>query len=447
MGYSSQNQRRPFEYASKASHHHIINDADVRSLVERCWLPSPSDTVDFSKELIPQKAVTNKIEAIVAIDGGYTEVVVRKDFPSATIAFFQFGALLFKAADLAQISAQAFIAPEDMAKLKNLERIKLALPTKNLRFKDGVSLTETIRKTLFEFCVNQKIEDSALIDTLAWFVYQRFKGAGRPQEAAVFHLAQNPNAPGEGIDLRENEMEQHTFKCPKTKKPIYLTDIFRFHEVIDEERGASGILGYLTNVIEHLLIIHLIKTLLAQQPAALSRILFIKDGPTGFFGQTARLHEPMRELVTYLWKHHDFHMVGLEKSGAFVEHAQQISKKMEAGTALILSNAYIYRNILPGDPNSTDAYGRTTNYGHKVIFKTAGGQMHVVSIPTRVLSLKPTESDLPNFQSTLSNVAALHCDMYDSAIIPVALVNKLVSLADHPSARILQKFATSTISR
>jgi hypothetical protein len=95
------------------------------------------------------------------------------------------------------------------------------------------------------------------------------------------------------------------------------------------------------------------------------------------------------------------------------------------------------------DPSNP--YGRTTNYGHKVIFKTAAGQMHVVSIPCRDIKDKPTENDLANFQTVLANVEALHCDMYDSALIPVALVNKLVSLADHPSKRILQKFATSVV--
>ncbi len=71
--------------------------------------------------------------------------------------------------------------------------------------------------------------------------------------------------------------------------------------------------------------------------------------------------------------------------------------------------------------------------------------MHVVSIPARDIKANPTESDLVNLHSILANVEALHCDMYDSALIPVALVNKLVSLADHPSARILQKFATSGV--
>ena len=43
-----------------------------------------------------------------------------------------------------------------------------------------------------------------------------------------------------------------------------LIDILRFHEVVDEELGASGILGYLTNVIEHIIIVHCIKKLLLE---------------------------------------------------------------------------------------------------------------------------------------------------------------------------------------
>src|SRR5205814_10130869 len=147
----------------------------------------------------------------------------------------------------------------------------------------------------------------------------------------------------------------------------------------------------------------------------------------------------------FLIDNYDIHLAGLEKSGAFVEHAQEIGSKMQRGKALILSNDYIYRYILPGQAEPSTPYGRTTNYGHKVIFKTFGGQMHVVSIPARDIKANPEEADLVNFQSILANVEALHCDMYDSALIPVALVNKLVSLADHPSARILQKFYTARV--
>jgi len=71
----------------------------------------------------------------------------------------------------------------------------------------------------------------------------------------------------------------------------------------------------------------------------------------------------------------------------------------------------------------------------------------VVSIPTREILAHPIQRDLENLPEILTNIEKLRCDMYDNALVPVALVNKLVSLANHPSSRILQKFATEAIRR
>ena len=92
----------------------------------------------------------NPIKHIIAVDGGRSEVFVRKDFPSSTLTFFQFGALFFKTEDLEAISKKAFIDPEDMAKLNTIERYKLALPTKNILLKEASSFKESFRKSLVD---------------------------------------------------------------------------------------------------------------------------------------------------------------------------------------------------------------------------------------------------------------------------------------------------------
>lgn len=451
MGYSSKNNRRPFEAASKASHHHIINDSEVKALMERIYKPPRAEDIpltDLAVKFTPP--ANNPVEAIIAVDGGYTEAILEKDFPSRSIHFLQFGALFFKQEDLAQIDSSAFIAPEDMVKLKNISRLKLALPTKNIRLEDENTLKGSVLKTIFEFFTKNTLdEDKSLIDTLAWFIFRRYKGGQKLEEDRHWHLATNPLSPdGNPVTLSETNMNKdYTFSCPETGGKIYLTDIFRLHEVIDEDTGAAGILGYLVNVIEHIIIIHLIRQLFYTQPEILKKIMFIKDGPTGFFGPTAGLHKPMRDLINWLLSKQNILLTGLEKSGAFVDHAHEIDKTLNPGEALILTDEYIYRYILPGSVNHTRTYASSTNYGHKIIFKTRSRQMHVVSIPTRELKKAPNESDLPNLQVILANVEALHCDMYDSALFPVALVNKLVSLSAHPSQRILQKFATHAVSK
>src|SRR5436190_13061456 len=105
----------------------------------------------------------------------------------------------------------------------------------------------------------------------------------------------------------------------------------------------------------------------------------------------------MRDLIQLLLSHHDILLVSLEKSGAFVDHANEVSKKMANGTALLLRNDYIYRYIIPGDSDPKKPYGSSTNYGHKVIFKTPLGQMHVVSIPCSEIKATPNVEDLANF--------------------------------------------------
>jgi hypothetical protein len=80
-----------------------------------------------------------------------------------------------------------------------------------------------------------------------------------------------------------------------------------------------------------------------------------------------------------------------------------------------------------------------------VIFKSEGGSVYVATLPTRAVMTAPTALDFPNLHVILANIEKLRCDMYDDALFPVALVNKLVSLADHPSARILTRFAVDTM--
>ncbi len=233
------------------------------------------------------------------------------------------------------------------------------------------------------------------------------------------------------------------FPCCGTE--LFLTDVFRLHEAIDEELGAGGILGYLINTVEQMVLIHLIKVILKIKSELLNEMLFIKDGPLAFFGQTANMYKPMCNLVAYLFKNHNLYLAGLEKSGAFVEHADEISEKLKDGTVLILNNNYIYKYILPGKPDLSRPYGATTYYSNKIIFKTNSGGMYVVSLPNSNVLADPKQSDFHNLDVILSNIEKLKCDMYDSALIPVALANKLVSLADHPSSGILQKFAKGAI--
>jgi hypothetical protein len=190
----------------------------------------------------------------------------------------------------------------------------------------------------------------------------------------------------------------------------------------------------------------------------LREILFIKDGPLACFGQIAPLSKPLREMTAFLGSQPDpanasarvslLNLAGLEKSGAFVEHAAQIDEIFRAGSVLALTNEYVYRYVVPGDPDSEDPYGFNTYWGSKLIFKAMDGNIYVVTAPTSEgFRPAPRYSDFPNLTELLSAISELRCSMYDNALIPVALANRLVSLSDVPSRRILETFARELVQQ
>jgi hypothetical protein len=442
MGYSRRLGRRPMEQASKSSHQNVINDAEVQRFLRRCALPRSASDVTLNQHvLMDYKPVpVNPIRHIVAVDSGFTEVPVQKNFPSSTLCFFQFGALMFSVADLESLEESPFIDPEDMAKLKRIERLKLTLPIRNIAFKDQATLTASVRAVLYDFFAQVR-DDTSMLETLRWVVFEEYL---HPEDE--YNLASCPECEGNNITVHRAEVtKEGRFSCGRCKASLYLTDVFRLHEVIDDTVGAGGILGYLTTLVEQFVMVHFLRLILEQRPALLKEILFIKDGPLAFFGQTANMYKKMRALVRYLFDQHNLYMAGLEKSGAFVEHAAEIATVMKDGSILILDNDYIYKYIIPGKADPANAYGQTTYYSAKLIFKSRHSGVHVVTVPTVEPLAKPKAKDLRNLNAILTNIEKLRCDMYDDALIPIALVNKLVSLANHPSSKILQRFAIETV--
>ena len=447
MGTTSRSSK-PNEWAAKINHTHIINDPFIKNFIGGCSLPKDSDNIVIedlhTSEFNTQ--IDNPIEYILAVDGGYTTVEVKNNFPSAQFAFFQFGAVLFKVEDLEALSEKIYIFPEDMQKLHNLQRFKLALPIKNIVTKSESSLKNSIRKAIYDFFMQER-DSTCFMETLKWFIFEEY----RDTSPNSYTLASNPNLDVStgGIDLNLASMRpDYTFDSDDGE--IYLTDVFRLHEVVDEEHGAGGMLGYLTRLIEQLILVHFIRFILINQATFLDRFLFIADGPLSFSGQTANMNASMRNLCNFLKSDHNLFLVGLEKSGVFVEHAQEIcappkgTPVLEKGNYILMSNNYIYKYVMPGDATRMH-YGISSYYSGKVLFHSQVGQILVLTVPTdhKDSILEPKLKDYLNLHVVLHNIQKLRCNMYDDAVVPIALANKLVSLANHPSKVLLEKFAIS----
>lgn len=444
MSYTSRHGRRPNEYASKSSHTHIINDPEVVTFLSECNYPKDSEEIliDNSRIYKVKTPSNNPIKNVVAIDGGRTPVPVRNEFPSSVITFYQFGALYFSFEDLENLYQKSFIDPKDISKLKEIQRYKFILPTKNVKTKNSDTLLNSVRQSLSDFFTKTQPGGDRFADSLKWFIFEEF--VGQPVD---WNLASCPEGCGEhDIKLKSSLMSKdYSFVCPKCKEKLFLTDVFRFHEVVDNEIGAGGIESYLGSILEHIVLIHLLRIILDTKPSILNETIFLKDGQLAFFGQTANLHKPMRSLTSFLLTNHNLYLAGLEKTGAFVENADEIAERLKPGTALILNNDYIYKFIIPGKANSKEPYGSTTYYGSKLFYKADDNRLYVITLPTKKMSSDPSVGDFSNLDIILTVISKLKCDMHDSALIPISLANKLVSLSNHPSSVILEKFARKAI--
>jgi hypothetical protein len=112
---------------------------------------------------------------------------------------------------------------------------------------------------------------------------------------------------------------------------------------------------------------------------------------------------------------------------------------------LALGNKYIYKYIIPGMATNDRPYADTSYYGSKVIFKSEYDNIYVATIPNIEAKAEPIKSDYLNLDIVLHNISALKCDLYYNSLVPVVMANKLVSLADHPSADLLKSFAQENI--
>lgn len=437
------------EQASKTAHRFIVQNEAVREFISQCVTRVKAEDVTFEGHqllpFVPLDESDNPITNFLTFDGGYQEVVTESKYPATALAFFQFGALHFQRQDLENLEQQPFIDPDDMARLKQMQRFQFVLPLRNYVLKSSDSITNSVRRSLQDFMRQQPADDKhRLLDTLRWFLFREYLPPDERKK--VFDDINCPHCRRPNIPLERQKLQgpEYVATCPHEdcKGEILLIDVLRLHEAIDDELGAGGIMGYVTTAVEQLLLIHFLHLFLLVKTDTLDSTILIKDGPLAFFGTTARLHVAMLDLVSFLQRKHKLYMVGLEKSGAFVEHAADISSLLEPSQLLLLDNDYIYKYITPGRASDTDRpYASTSYYGQKLIFKAPDESVYVATVPVPALVAFPKVENLPGLGVILTNIAKLQCNLFENALVPIALANKLVSLSNRPSVRILAEFA------
>jgi hypothetical protein len=354
--------------------------------------------------------------------------------------------------DLGAIDRLDTARPADPVAFRRTEEaatIDAALPGSNVVTRTHKSAKVAFREELYEVFHNVVVDAQdrvPLLDTYEALLAR--KPATRPQSCPYEELGCGESfVIGRGLSA---------CPCPM-RRSIWSTDALRIHERFHDAGTNGEAFGEVMQVWERILLMHLLRAFerrgLLEQA---HRLAFFVDGPLALFGHPAwlsaaisaelqRLNTEVRKLTGQ-----DLVIVGVEKTGTFVTHFDEIDQTEEPGkerfspgSFFLPTDSYIKKRIIYSD--SPKRYGEDTYFGRKFFYKTKSNARIVASIPFFDSSQDTLDSSDIGLYPSLATVCALLDKLvscrYPNALAPLVSAHAQAAIPLHLGARVLEQLA------
>lgn len=452
----------PFEdeFAHYKPLQRIANSEQVQQLIKRSRerLPETSPLDLNICHLSDLNADQWLPDYTLAVDGSCAEAPVNNGYPLAALGYITVASVMLDVAKMVRVDQNRPVEPGLFRSLESVESIDAALPGSNVVIDSEASAVDSFRRGLFELFANKRMADDGetLLDTYEWLLRHK------PSDEAARKPQQCPYLDDSCFDTQGQYRRGHAeYPCECIlRRPFFSTDALRIHEFMQPHGSNQSMFTETMSVVEHVWIIHILRTL--EQKgwlASLKRLAIVLDGPLAVFGAPAwlstamakelqRLNERAREAIGD--PNFDMLMIGVEKSGVFVEHGLQLDKgpngegdALPRQSAVLLDDTYIKHSIIFSD--SKRDYGRNTYFGRKLYYKTASGSLIVASLPF----LQPSHSDmsradvnqfprLPNAMYLLDKLASAR---YRNSVSTLISAHAEAAIPLHLGTRVLERLA------
>lgn len=438
--------RLPGETASKLGHLLVVQSDWVKALVrnfEQTTQPE-KDPADTLWETINTKG-SLPLRSVWAVDGSF--VAVRSELrPPKEVAFVKTALLVIDRARLDAIDKEHPhpLLLQDIMRDSAIHH-STVFPLKNVRTSLG-SNYDAVRHIVKD---SLKIDESgAFYETLKWIAFRKWEVGSSPSPAFECPHCNN-KAPGLPHDLDSGP-------CPNCGREVFLSDLLGLHLDMDEDSAPDSVASSYMLIMEHLMLFTAIRLLWGHSDRTLAgETLFIKDGPLTLRAQYSKLVPNIRAFLQHAKNiGRPLHIIGQEKTGAFVDHLQSCvhfappHSPSELGSFAVLDHDYIRREI-HRSPDLSNPYGKRTNWGEKVFVKLDPSTSMVINVPTgQYIDTKdrPVVSDLIGLRRILATLPSLVSHKYEGALFPIELANGIASMSSYPSATILKKFIDAQTS-
>lgn len=441
------------EYATYRPLHRISECQRVTSLLARSQLlesarvtnnPTPVDTPQMLQTL-PQ--------FILAIDGSYAEVDVKNGYPGAKVGYCTAASVLLDLCLTSELDVDRPVDPVEFRKTEQAASVDAALPGSNVVTRGQRTSRASFREELYELFVDIIVDEDDRSNLLSTY------------EAL---LALKPTANPQSCPYKESHgctavypVGNGRTNCPTCNRPVYSTDALRIHERFNDIGTNGEAFGLVMQVIERLLLIHFLRCFERRNLLdRLTYLAFFIDGPLAVFGPPAWLSAAISRELKRL-NHNlqaatglDLLILGIEKTGAFVQHFEEVDQTETPGKMLfsarqhmLLTDGYIKERIQHSD--SQKRYGEDTYFGRKFFYKAQSGARIVASIPFLSDAQDTIDSDdispYPQFTAVCTLLDRLVSSRYANAVSPLIAANAQAAIPLQLGSKVLTQLARALL--
>lgn len=449
------------ETAGKGGHSDFVKNPDIQTFLEQCeFMKPPSE--DEAKSIASQytKAPSGQPHKlpkfVVASDASKSDTPINDKLPSTQLGFIKVSHVLValdKYAELLDPSSR-FVDPFKAAGLhRNAQPITYVLPGSNVKYKGSRTVKDGFRHAVFDQFTANRTEGSnrmVLTETLVAL------------NDDSLHIARCPSC---GINIEHVEFTRIslTHTCTSCETTVYATDWLRLHEGISDFGDNTSAMTRMMNAVEHLLLASFIMELLSNSAHALSKIAFVIDGPLALFGEPAKLHKRLMALIHRANNRlaqlslEPLLIIGLQKTGNVMDHARLLEQFLPNGVLKVIDDHYRQTYITGSDPTSVN-FGNETYYGQDFLFKTERGRIFNFALPYPFAdkgasgeSFASAKSELHRYGDSIERACDLiryfELDLYDNAIVPVALAHRHASISLVPGGKVLDLMTRAGLNK
>lgn len=436
------------EFASYRPLHRLTENERVRQLLGRARaLPPFEERAVGNIRSMPANSATLP-EFIVAIDGSTAEVDVRTGYPGAKVGYCTVASVLLNLKEIDILDASRPVDPQLFRKTEESATIDAALPGANVVIRTHTSARDSFREALFEVFHDIVVDEDDRTPLIATYeALVALKPGARPpacpyeQEGCL----RNFN-PGLGLN-----------SCPcEKRRPVYSTDALRIHERFNDGGSNGEAFGEVMQVWERVLLVHLLRCFERKGWLdKINRLAFLIDGPLAVFGHPAWLSAAISEELkrlnakTIALAGRDLLILGIEKSGAFVDHFAALDQtasgeaRFAPRSFLFPTDSYIKSRIIFSA--SERRYGQDTYFGRKFFYKTQSGARLVASLPFLSEEQDTLASDditlYPEFPTACALLDKLVSSRYPNALAPIVAAHAQAAIPLQLGAKVLQQLA------